>query len=110
MTEEEKASGEKKPELPKLDFKFEPEFIKGRLKELWEGKIPLIHCFWVYYFAVVVVLGIIASALGGIIGGLLNLIMLGWAGFMVMPIMRSAEKYQGDKMWALFAKVVAVLI
>jgi hypothetical protein len=110
MTEEKKASEGSKPKLPKIDFKLEPEFIKGRLKELWEGKIPLVHCFWIYYFAVVVVLSILASVLGGLLGGLLNLIMLAWAAFMVMPVMRSAEKYEGDKMWSLLAKVAAVLI
>jgi len=110
MTENKEAPSGGESKLHKIDFKFEPEFIKGRLKELWEGKIPLVQCFWIYYFAVVFVLCILASAIGGLIGGLLNLIMLAWAAYMVMPVMRSAEKYEGEKMWALLAKIAAILI
>ncbi len=85
------------------------EFIETRLKELWEGKINLVHCFWIYMVAVTLGLSIVAGAFGGILGGLLRLIALAWSGFMVMPVIRSADKFTGDGLWALLAKIAAIL-
>lgn len=81
------------------------EAIKERLKSLWEGQVPLARTFWQYYFIAVVVLGLIGQylTLVGFAGVL-------WAGFMVMPIWRAADKYSGKPLYALLAKVAAVLI
>lgn len=81
------------------------EAIKPHLKNLWEGRIPLARTFWQYYFIAVVVLGLIGQylAIAGFAGVL-------WAGFMVMPIWRAADKYTGKPLYAMLAKVAAVLV
>jgi hypothetical protein len=40
----------------------------------------------------------------------LDLISVLWAGFLVKPIFVSADKYKGNSLWALMAKIAAVLI
>ncbi|MEZ5815056.1 MAG: hypothetical protein R3E13_10135 [Alphaproteobacteria bacterium] len=80
--------------------------IKETLNQLWNGDIPLAHTFWLYYFIGMLVLRIPAQALGA----LGALIIIGWAGYMVLPIWRSADKYTGNKFFALLAKIAAVLI
>ena len=80
-----------------------------KIKELWSGSIPLFETFWIYYFAVVVVLQIVGQAFG-VLGMILSLAALAWAGFMVKPIWLAADKYAGPKHWAALAKIVAILI
>ena len=80
--------------------------IKKTLNQLWNGEIKLSHTFWLYYFCGILVIRIIANAIGPV-GAIL---VLGWAGFMVLPIWRSAEKYEGKPIFALLAKIAAVLI
>ena len=80
-----------------------------KIKELWSGSIPLFETFWIYYFAVVVVLQIVGQAFG-VLGMVLSLAALAWAGFMVKPIWLAADKYAGPKHWAALAKIVAILI
>ena len=80
--------------------------IKAILKQLWEGNVPLVHTFWLYYFVGILVLRIIAGAIGPIAG----IVIVGWAGFMVLPIWRAADKYQGNNLFALAAKIAAVVI
>ena len=80
--------------------------IKATLKQLWEGNVPLAHTFWLYYFVGILVLRIIAGAIGAV-GGIF---IVAWAGFMVLPIWRSADKYQGNNLFALAAKIAAVVI
>ncbi len=108
MSEEQKDTTEKTGS--KIDFKFNREFIEGRLRELWEGKIPLVQTFWIYYFIAVFALTILAMMFGGFLGGILRLISLCWAGFMVMPVIRSADKYEGDQKWQLLARIAAALM
>src|SRR5687768_7635007 len=71
--------------------------VKEKAKKLWAGDVPLVQTFWLYYFAVVFVL----SLLAGMLGGFFSLLALAWSGFMVVPIMKAADKYQGEKHWAL---------
>lgn len=80
-----------------------------KIRELWAGAIPLFETFWIYYFAVIVVLQILAQAFG-ILGILFSLVALCWAAFMVKPIWVSADKYAGPKHWAMIAKIFAILI
>ena len=80
--------------------------IKQTLNALWNGEIKLSKTFWLYYFVGMLLLRIVANAIGPI-GAIL---ILGWAGFMVMPIWRSADKYTGKPLFALLAKIAAVLI
>lgn len=84
--------------------------VKDRLMALWNGEIPLVQTFWMYYFLAVFVLKILGNGIGGPLGALFGLLALGWAGFMVKPIIAAADKYPGEKQWALLAKIAAVLI
>lgn len=84
--------------------------VKERGLQLWHGEIPLVQTFWLYYFVPLFVLQLFANGLGDVVGGLFGILALGWAGFMVMPIINAADKYPGDKVWALMAKIAAVII
>ncbi len=84
----------------------EVDKMKEKLNQLWNGEIPLAQTFWLYYFVGILLLRIVANAVGPI-GAI---IILGWAGFMVLPIWRAADKYTGNKLFGLLAKIAAVLI
>ena len=79
-------------------------------RDLIKGKYRLIEVFWLYYFVPVLVLNTLGGATGGLFSVLLNLAALLWAGFMVIPIWKSADNYEGSAIFAVLAKVVAVLI
>ncbi len=83
--------------------------IKAKLTSLWAGNVPLFETFWIYYFAVMVVLAILGSSLPGI-GALLFFVQVGWAGFMIKPIWLAAGKYAGPGHWAMLAKIVTIFI
>ncbi len=83
--------------------------IEVRLKKLWAGDIPLFQTFWIYYFAGVFVLKILAS-LSGSLAGIFDILALAWAAFMIKPILESADRYQGEKLWTVLAKIGAGLI
>lgn len=85
------------------------EAIKAKLQQLWNGDVPLKYTFWLYYFLFVFILAVLASV-GGVLGFFFDLVSLAWAGFMVKPILSSAEKYEGEQAYALLAKIFAVLI
>lgn len=82
--------------------------IKTKLESLWNGDVPLFQTFWIYYF-----IGVFIIKLLGVISGLqafFGLLALLWAGFMVKPIMLSADRYGGEKLWQLAAKLAAIFI
>ena len=56
--------------------------VKTTLEQLWNGNVSLAHTFWLYYFVGMIVLRLIA----GVIGPIGALLVIGWAGFMVLPI------------------------
>lgn len=78
-----------------------------KLKILWGGDVPLAQTFWQYYFLTVIVLGFLGNAMGL---ALVSLLAVLWAGFMVMPIWRSSDKYQGLPLYRTLAKVAAILV
>lgn len=84
--------------------------VKQRGMALWNGEVPLMQTFWMYYFLTVFAVKIVGNGLGGPIGVIFGLVALGWAGFMVKPIIAAADKYTGEKQWALLAKIAAILI
>lgn len=101
MSEENKQEQSAKP-AKKFDFNV-------MIFELWNGKLPLLKVFWLYYFAVIFVL----TALGNMLGALatvIGLFKIIWAGFMVKPIWVASDNYKGPQHWAMLAKVAAVLI
>lgn len=85
------------------------EAIKAKLQQLWNGDVALKYTFWLYYFLFMFILAVLASV-GGALGFFFDLVSFAWAGFMVKPILSSAEKYEGEQAYALLAKVIAVLI
>ncbi|GJL84315.1 MAG: hypothetical protein DHS20C02_00900 [Micavibrio sp.] len=93
----------KKQETKKKD-------MRETADDLIKGKYRLIEVFWLYYFVPVLVLNTLGTALGGLLAVLLNLVALLWAGFMVIPIWKSADNYKGNKALAILAKIVAVLV
>lgn len=84
--------------------------VKERGLALWNGQIPLVQTFWMYYFLGVFALKIVGNGIGGPLGFIFGFLALGWAGFMVKPIIAAADKYTGEKQWALLAKIAAVLV
>lgn len=82
---------------------------KEKVKSLWAGKESLFNTFWLYYFAGVFVLQLLARAIDPLTT-LLSLLALIWAGFMVRPIWLAATAYQGQKVWAVLAKLIAIFI
>jgi hypothetical protein len=80
-----------------------------RLRHLWRGKIPLAQTFWLYYFSVILALKLLAGAHGWR-SDFFGLVTLLWAGFMVKPIIASADNYRGDQIWAALAKILALII
>lgn len=84
--------------------------IKERGMALWNGEIPLVQTFWMYYFLGVFGLKVVGNGIGGPLGVIFGLVALAWAGFMVKPIIAAADKYTGEKQWPLLAKIAAALI
>ena len=84
----------------------EKDKIKALLNDLWNGDVSLARTFWLYYFVGLLLVRIVAIAIGPA-GAVL---ILGWTGFMVLPIWRSADKYSGNTLFALLAKIAAVVI
>ncbi len=80
--------------------------IKEKFETLWNGDVPLVKTYWLYYFTGVFILRIITA----LISPALAMVALLWAGFMIVPIWRSADKYSGNRLFALLAKISAVLI
>ncbi len=80
--------------------------IQATIKNLWNGNVPLVYTFWLYYFAGVVVLRLFSSAIGPAV----VVIIVAWTGFMILPIWRSSDKYKGKPLFAILAKLSAVFI
>lgn len=80
-----------------------------RLRHLWRGKVPLAQTFWLYYFTVILALKLIGGE-SGARGDFFGFLTLLWAGFMVKPIIASANNYRGDQIWAALAKILALII
>ena len=80
--------------------------IKAIMNKLWNGDVPLAYTFWLYYFIGIIVLRFIAGAIGPVFA----VVIVAWAGFMVVPIWKSANKYGGNKLFALLAKIAAIVI
>ena len=85
------------------------EMIKARLRQLWQGEVSLLETFWLYFFAGVIILSALSS-IDGLIGVAFELMTLAWAGFMVKPVFMAADRYKGEKHWAILAKIAIVVI
>lgn len=83
--------------------------FNATIQALWNGKIPLMKVFWIYYFAVILGLAMMGKSLS-FLDSVPDLLGMIWAGFMVKPIWVSADHYKGPQHWALGAKAASVLI
>ena len=83
---------------------------KGFLGKLANGDFGLAKTYWLYGVVVGVVVNIISNAVTSI-GGLV-ILMLAYTAYEIPVIMgtwRAANKYQGQKIWAVLAKIAVVL-
>jgi hypothetical protein len=83
---------------------------KGFFGELANGDFGLAKTYWLYGVVVGVVVTIISSKVTSI-GGLV-ILMLAYTAYeipVLMGIWRAANKYQGQKIWAVLAKIAVVV-
>ena len=92
---------------------FDPQKLKADVmscvKDMQAGTVPLYKAFWLYYFAPIFVLQVLAAAFG-LVGIVFSLAALAWAGYNIMPLWRIAEKYAGPAHWTLLAKIFSALM
>lgn len=100
MDEKKKAKA-KQPDSPSTTA------FKEKLQLIQSGDMGLQETFWVYFLAVFVVLSF-AGALLGSFGQILSIASAGWVVFMVKPVFKAADKYQGVKAFGILAKVFVV--
>jgi hypothetical protein len=84
------------------------EEIKAKLQIIRNGDMGLAETFWVYFFSITVVLVFISGFLGPL-GSMLAILSVGWTIFMVMPVFKAANQYQGMLVWALLAKAAMII-
>lgn len=83
---------------------------KGFFGKLANGDFGLAKTYWLYGVLVRVVVGIISNAATSI-GGFV-ILMLAYTAYetaVIMGTWRAANKYQGQKIWAVLAKITVVL-
>ncbi len=84
-------------------------------RDLIKGEFPLVEAFWIYFFLPAVAAEVLAAAagsmgnLGALLAVLLHLAVLLWTGFMVIPIWKSSENYEGRRVFVWMAKIFIVL-
>lgn len=86
----------------------------GFFKKLYWGEYSLARTFWLYYFLVTFLIGLLQSAFAATVVGMLLSVALGIFGLVysvlcVVGIWRAASKYTGFKLWAVLAKIYVVL-
>lgn len=88
------------------------------LKELWRGDVPLFKTYWVFGFAVSVLLNALMILVVSVMekNPAIESVFLGLWGattlygvFIAVAIWRSAGKYQGPKHWMFLARAMVVL-
>lgn len=83
----------------------------GTLSKLWKGDLPLAHTFWLYFVLIDFIFKGLTKAMFPKPGmWIIVLLHLGWAGYMITPIWRAAGKYEGPAIWAMLARLAAILI
>lgn len=93
-----------------LDIDFGQDELENRARLLWDGKESLLETFWFYLVGPLFVLNLLGAMTYGIVSGFFDLVAILWAGFMVVPVLRAAGKYTGDRLWANLARVAVLLI
>lgn len=79
------------------------EDIKARLEMIRSGDLGLSETFWVYFLSIAALLFVAGMALGPF-GGMFHLAAAGWTIFMVRPVFKAANQYQGNKGFVYAAK------
>lgn len=92
------------------------------VKKLWNGEFPLPTVFWGFgvlawfvVFGIEVLIGenYVFLSMAGIVTlltGFIILLKITYYPLVYISIWRSATKYQGSKVWSVFAKVLAVIL
>lgn len=73
---------------------------------LFEGDIPLIKTYWIYFICVTNVLFRVAIASSS---AMLYLLTAIYVLFISVAVWRSSNKYKGRNIWAILAKIIIVL-
>ena len=86
----------------------------GFFKKLYNGEYSLARTFWLCYFLVSFLIGLLQSALAATVMGVLlylalSVIALVYGVICVVGIWRAASKYTGLALWAILAKIYVVL-
>lgn len=101
--------------------------ISEEVSRLWRGELPLRRTYWRYWFCVAFALGFLEGFLESLFpwleafegpgqpgGGVIAIYLIaflayvGWSVFMIVPLWRSASRYDGRQIWAILAKLIAV--
>lgn len=100
--------------------------LRERLGQLWHGEISLAKTYWLYYVLPLLPPGTAMRMIDEQLRYQTNLepgtlqfylsvypvlavLVGGWAAFMLVPIWRSATRYDGPAMWRWLAKFVVIL-
>lgn len=84
------------------------------LRDLWRGDVPLVKTYWIYGVLVSAVLGVLLNVLfrmqsTGLVFTLVWMTATVYGVFIAIAVWRSAGKFQGQKVWMILARVMAVL-
>ena len=101
--------------------------MTDEIYRLWKGELPLHRTYWLYWFCVAFPLGFVRGFLESYYPWLelfegpgrprddaLALYILAflaswfWTAFMIVPLWRSASRYEGRQVWAILVKLVAI--
>lgn len=108
MSEDNKSAPEPGQEPAKQASRDKFDF-NTTIQALWNGEVPLVETFWLYYFLAVFAFSVLGGMLA-FLAPLFGLLKIVWAGFMIKPIWLAADKYKGPEYWVWAAKIAAVLI
>jgi hypothetical protein len=88
------------------------------VRNLWAGNIPLAKAFWEYGLLYSILLNA-ATTMGSlalwsmdqmVLGMIVHLLPMPYTILTLVAVWRSADKYQGDQMWATAARVAITTI
>ena len=90
------------------------------IKRFWNGDISLVISYWVIgcllNIIVSFIIGFVLTFIFALIGIsdislnlFLNLFLFAWVIFLTVGIWRSANKYQGKKIWVYLTKIVLII-
>lgn len=88
--------------------------MRSPLTQLWRGEVPLAQAFWGYailygtllnLLATGVALALMAAGVPVPIGFAVFFLPIGYSVLMLVAVWRSADRFEGDRIWADLAKL-----